>query len=179
MGELEKGLIVQIESYKHNGSIHRVWKKNIILEVNDAFIIGVNDKTEVIESDGKTWVTKEPGVFYFAQQWWFNVIGLIHSDDVHYYCNMSSPFVYKNKTIKYIDYDLDVKVYPDMTYHVLDCVEFHMNKKRMNYPRDLDYILNGQLGDLLALIKKKQEPFSSQWIMHWYDRYIMNYSQLE
>lgn len=179
MGELKKGSIIQIESYKHNGTVHRVWKENTILKVTNHLIIGANDETEVIEHDGRTWVTKEPGVFYFARKWWFNVIGLIRPDGVHYYCNLSSPYVYKDQTIKYIDYDLDVKVYPDMTYHVLDHIEFHMNKKRMNYPRDLNYILHEQLDVLIRLIKKEEEPFSSDRIIYWYDQYIADQSRLE
>lgn len=179
MSGLKKGLIIQIESYKHNGSIHRVWKKNTILNASDSFIIGVNDETEVVEHDGMTWITEEPGVFYFSNQWWFNIIGLLRPNGIHYYCNLSSPFVYNQQSIKYIDYDLDVKVYPDLTYHILDKAEFHMNKKRMNYPRDLDYILHEQLDHLLHMIRNRHEPFSSDTINYWYEQYLTVQSQLD
>src|SRR5690625_5261457 len=87
MSKLEKGCKVQIENYKHNGSIHRVWRKNTILNTTSTHIVGVNDQTEVIESDGQTWVTSEPGIFYFVKEKWFNIIGLLKYDGVHFYCN--------------------------------------------------------------------------------------------
>jgi len=179
MNNLEKGSFVRIESYKHNGTIHRIWKKNMILNASNTHMIGVNDHTKVIEKDGSSWVTKEPAVFYFARNWWFNIIGLLRQDGVHYYCNMSSPYIFQDQAIKYIDYDLDMKVYPDMSYHILDRVEFHLNKKRMNYPRDLDNILYDQLDHLVSLIQKRKEPFSFSDVEHWYEQYLMYQSQFK
>ena len=42
--------------------------------------------------------------------------------------------------LKYIDYDLDVKVFPDMTYTILDEDEFEEHKKEMDYPEVIDTI---------------------------------------
>ena len=49
---------------------------------------------------------------------------MLREDGVYYYINMSSPFVYDNKSLKYIDYDFDVKVFPDMSYMILDEDEY-------------------------------------------------------
>ena len=54
---------------------------------------------------------------------------------------MSSPFVYDNNSLKYIDYDLDVKVFPDMSYMILDEDEYAAHKEQMNYPEVIDQIL--------------------------------------
>lgn len=169
---LSEGSQVKIASYKHNGTIHRIWENNTILHVADKKIIGVNEATRVIESDGKQWVTKEPAVFYFSKKWWFNVIGLLKEDDVYYYCNLSSPYIYEQQTIKYIDYDLDIIVYPDLTYHLLDVLEFHQNKKRMKYPRDLQYILDEAIAQVTALIEKEAEPFSIVQTKKWYEQFL-------
>src|SRR5690625_2192994 len=172
MKNLNEGLQVKIESYKHNGTIHRIWQNNTILHVTAEQVIGVNEATLVVESDGREWVTEEPGVFYFSKKWWFNVIGLLQEDDVYYYCNLSSPFVYEHKSIKYIDYDLDVVVYPDMTYHLVDVAEFHKNKKRMNYPRDLQYILDEATEHIVTLIERQEEPFSVEKTKYWYEQFL-------
>ena len=37
-------------------------------------IIGGNDHTLVTESDGRTWITREPAIVYFHSEYWFNVI---------------------------------------------------------------------------------------------------------
>ena len=39
---------------------------------------------------------------------WFNIIGIIRSEGIHYYCNIASPCIVEDDVIKYIDYDLDL-----------------------------------------------------------------------
>ena len=116
----EIGQHVEIHSYKHNGNIHRIWHETTILDASDQVLIGANNKTLVMESDGRTWYTREPAVCYYYTEYWFNVLCMLRKDGVYFYCNISSPFVYDQKAIKYIDYDLDVKVFPDFTYKILD-----------------------------------------------------------
>lgn len=169
---LNTGSIVKIASYKHDGTIHRIWQENTILSAKDNQIIGVNDETMVIENDGRQWLTKDPGVFYFSKEWWFNIIGLLQGDDVYYYCNLSSPFVYRHKTIKYIDYDLDIKVYPDLTYRIVDHADYERHKKQMNYPRDLTYILQQSIDELVERIEQKREPFSPNSTRELYEQYL-------
>ncbi|MEJ9314824.1 DUF402 domain-containing protein, partial [Priestia megaterium] len=108
MGIPVEGETIQIHSYKHNGHIHRVWDRTTVLKATNNLVIGGNDRTVVTESDGRTWVTREPAICYFHAQQWFNVIGMIREDGIYYYCNISSPFIYDdNEALKYIDYDLD------------------------------------------------------------------------
>jgi len=172
MQSLKAGSIVKIVSYKHDGSIHRLWQENTILSVENEQIIGVNDATVVIEKDGNQWLTEEPGVFYFSKKWWFNVIGLLRRDEIYYYCNLSSPFVFQQNTIKYIDYDLDIKVYPDFTYRILDYADYERHKKQMNYPQDLNYILQQSIDQLIEMINQKQDPFSPQRTWDLYEQYL-------
>ena len=121
------GTDIKIQSYKHNGIMHRVWESTMVLKGTEQVIIGANDKTMVVESDGRTWITREPAICYFHSKHWFNIIGMLRDDGIHYYCNISSPFVFEENAIKYIDYDLDLKVYPDMTYDVLDEDEYQFS----------------------------------------------------
>lgn len=54
----EAGKRIEIQSYKHNGHLHRVWESTTILKGTRHVIIGANDRTTVTESDGRRWVTK-------------------------------------------------------------------------------------------------------------------------
>lgn len=101
--------IYQIHSYKHDGSIHRVWEKSVLLDETDEYIILGNNKCKVIESDGRTWYTKEPAIIYFFKNKWYNIIAMYKKRGLTYYCNISSPCVIEENTVKYIDYDLDLK----------------------------------------------------------------------
>lgn len=167
----KEGEKIQIHSYKHNGSIHRVWHETTVLKGTRNIVIGANDKTLVTESDGRTWVTREPSICYFHAEHWFNIICMLREDGVYYYVNISSPFVYDNRSLKYIDYDLDVKVFPDMGYMILDEDEYEQHKKEMNYPEVIDKILHNNLEKLLGWIKQRKGPFAADFIEAWTARF--------
>ena len=167
----KEGETVQIHSYKHNGKIHRVWQETLVLKGTRNIIIGGNERTLVTESDGRTWLTREPSICYFHAENWFNIICMLREDGVYYYVNMSSPFVYDEKSLKYIDYDLDVKVFPDMSYLILDEDEYADHKRQMNYPEVIDQILQDNLTKLLGWIKQRKGPFAPDFIDVWTSRY--------
>ncbi|MDF2605936.1 MAG: hypothetical protein K0S34_126 [Bacillales bacterium] len=162
----------QIQSYKHNGLIHRVWESAVILHGTQDEMIAANDKTVVTEADGRTWITREPAICYFHSSYWFNVIGMIRDDGVYYYCNISSPFVFDEGAIKYIDYDLDIKVFPNYSYILLDEDEYEKHRIEMNYPEVIDQILKQNINILLGWIKDKKGPFAPDFINKWYKSYL-------
>ncbi|TCT17945.1 hypothetical protein EDD68_12618 [Melghiribacillus thermohalophilus] len=168
----EPGQTIVIQSYKHNGQLHRVWEETTLLKGTRNLMIGANDRTKVTESDGRTWITREPAICFFHTQYWFNVIGMIRNDGVYYYCNISSPFVFDEEALKYIDYDLDIKVFPDMTYTLLDEDEYEEHKRRMNYPKVLDQILRNNVEILESWILQRKGPFSPEFVDQWYERYL-------
>ena len=172
MGVPVEGGKVQIQSYKHNGHIHRIWEETTVLKATNTFVIGANDRTIVTESDNRTWITREPAICYFHAQYWFNIIGMIREDGIYYYCNISSPYIYDGEAVKYIDYDLDIKVYPDMTFHVLDEDEYEKHSKEMDYPEPIDKILRHHLEILKGWIRQKKGPFEPEFVDRWYERYL-------
>ncbi|MBB5148296.1 MULTISPECIES: nucleoside tri-diphosphate phosphatase [Ureibacillus] len=168
----KEGETIQIHSYKHNGSIHRVWHETMVLKGTKNIIIGANDRTLVTEADGRTWLTREPSICYFHAEHWFNIICMLREDGVYYYCNMSSPFVFDNNAIKYIDYDLDIKVFPDKSYTLLDEDEYEQHKNEMGYPEVIDKILKRNVTKLLSWVKQKKGPFAQDFIEVWTNRYL-------
>ena len=166
-----KGKKYAIHSYKHDGNIHRSWDEAVFLDETDDYLIFGNDKTLVQESDGRTWKTKEPAILYFYKNRWFNVIGQNKSDGIYYYCNLASPFIIEDDTIKYIDYDLDLRVFADNSYKVLDKGEYKFHKTMMNYPKEIDRILNEELKGLIRLQKEKKDAFDKKNIMKYCEEY--------
>jgi len=163
-----EGKIIQIHSYKHNGTIHRIWQETVVLKGTPAYVIGGNDKTLVMEADGRTWVTREPAICFFHAKHWFNIIAMIRGDGVYYYCNVSSPFVWDDEALKYIDYDLDIKVFPDMTYVLLDEDEYERHRREMSYPDVIDRILRNNVQKLIGWIQERKGPFAPEFIDKWY-----------
>lgn len=160
-----------IHSYKHNGDIHRAWDEAILLEETSDYIVFGNSKTKVTESDGRTWKTKEPAVLFFYKKEWFNVIGQCKNDGIYYYCNIASPFVIEEATIKYIDYDLDLRVFPDGSFKVLDRGEYNYHKNKMKYSDDIDKILKAELTKLIDLAREKKGPFQKGIIEKYHSKY--------
>jgi protein associated with RNAse G/E len=171
MQPIEAGRKLQIISYKHNGELHRVWQHAIMIKEFDDFAVLVNDRANVIDSDGRKWKTREPAVCYFFKEHWFNVICMIRGNDIYYYCNLSSPYVIDEEGLKYIDYDLDVKLFPSGDSVILDRDEFDFNKIDYHYSQDLIEVIEKSLERILIMIVNKQEPFDKQYIMKWYEVY--------
>ncbi|HFE9575764.1 TPA: DUF402 domain-containing protein [Streptococcus agalactiae] len=168
----KEGDFITIQSYKHDGSLHRTWRDTMVLKTTENALIGVNDHTLVTENDGRRWVTREPAIVYFHKKYWFNIIAMIRETGVSYYCNLASPYILDPEALKYIDYDLDVKVFADGEKRLLDVDEYEQHKAQMNYPTDIDYILKENVKILVEWINENKGPFSSSYINIWYKRYL-------
>jgi protein associated with RNAse G/E len=165
------GDVIQIHSYKHSGAIHRVWDKALFLEETPDFVVLANEKTRVIESNGKSWYTKEPSVCFFFKHRWFNVIAMIKPDGVHYYCNIGSPYTIDAEALKYIDYDLDIKIFPDRDFKVLDKFEYQRNAAKMAYSDELRRIIKYEMAALKQAIKQQAFPFQDALIQPYWAQY--------
>ena len=167
----EVGREEYIQSFKHNGVLHRTWCKGFVVESNaDRFVV-VTNKTWVIEADKRRWLTREPAVCFFWTKRWYNVISMIRKTGVYYYCNIASPTLFDGEAIKNIDYDLDVKLYPDRSYQILDENEYRTHANEMNYPPAVRKIIEGQLDDLLNRMESEEDPFNEACIERYYRRY--------
>lgn len=172
MNEIKKGDILKIQCYKHNGQVYRNWDETLVLEVNDDFIVCANNKAKVTEIDGRHWMTKEPAILFYYKEKWFNIIAQFKKNGIYYYCNIASPYLIDDKTIKYIDYDLDLRVFPDGTFRVLDRGEYDYHKIKMKYGKKIDKIVNGELNKLISIYLEKLGPFNSDYLKKYYNMYI-------
>ncbi|HET7628746.1 MAG TPA: DUF402 domain-containing protein [Bacillales bacterium] len=167
-----KGDRIEIQSYKHDGTLHRTWEETVVLKGTPSTVIGGNDRILVTEADGRMWRTREPAIVYFSAHKWFNIICMIRETGTHYYCNLGSPFTWDEEALKYIDYDLDVKVFPDFTFKLLDEDEYSLHRKKMNYPLKLDRILRSHVNELISWIHGRKGPFQAEFVEKWYERFL-------
>lgn len=170
--ELREKDYVYIQSYKHDGSLHRTWAKGYVIEANDKRIVAVTNKTLVSESDGRKWVTREPAIYFLYPDKWYNVICMIRKTGIHYYCNLASPSLYDGEAIKNIDYDLDVKVSPNGKTMLLDEDEYEDHAKEMGYTPKLKQAIQNGLDRLMVDIRLQNSPFEHREISALYDKYL-------
>ncbi len=162
---------IVVQSYKHDERLHRIWAKATIIDRTKDQIILANERTKVIEANGRFWYTKEPSVTWFFKHQWFNVIGIIRPSGIYYYCNIASPYVIDDEALKYIDYDLDIKVNKDLSYKLLDRKEYRRNLEQMQYSETLQAVLEKSQSTLIEWIESRKGPFTGGLVDQLYDRY--------
>lgn len=172
MNNIKEGDKIQIQSYKHNGEVYRNWDDTIILEINDSYIVCANNKIKVTEIDGRKWSTKEPAIIFFYKDKWYNIISQFKKDGIYYYCNIATPYLYEDKTIKYIDYDLDLRIFPDGTYKILDENEYEYHKEKMEYSKEIDKIVKNEINSLIEVFKRGNNPFNMEYLNKYYELYL-------
>lgn len=165
---------LDIISYKHDGELHRVWQNVVKIHDDGELVVLINNEVNVIDGDGRKWKTREPAVCYFFKKYWFNVICMIRNDNIYYYCNLSSPYVLDYEGLKYIDYDLDVKLFPDGEILELDRDEYDFNISNLHYSKKIIDIVEKNLNILIEKIDKREDPFNKDCVMKWYNMFLEN-----
>ncbi|MCD8203808.1 MAG: DUF402 domain-containing protein [Coprobacillus sp.] len=160
---------IKIISYKHDGSVHRKWDKGFVLEDNEEYIITAAKRNKVYEPNGKEWYSNESSISIFSKTEWFNVICMFKSTGLAYYCNISSPCIVEDGSIKYIDYDIDIKRFLDGKIRILDLTEYRKNKKKFEYSEDLDKVLHYTMDKMKKLMEDEVFPFDDELIRRYYE----------
>ncbi|WP_348735623.1 DUF402 domain-containing protein [Spiroplasma endosymbiont of Ammophila pubescens] len=178
MDSLQVGDSVLVHAYKHNGSVYRSWESAVVLLLEEEYIVLVNEDVTVTELNGRKWKTNEPAIWIFNRKNWSNIICMLKDTGINYYCNIASPFIMEQKTIKYIDYDLDIKVFADGSYKILDLKEFNRNRIAWKYSRDIVNTIWTEIDNLKHLIKNKLFIFKHSRVETLWKQYLVLKSKL-
>ena len=171
MEDIKVGDRLTIQCYKHNGKIDRISDEATVLEITDDMLIVANYKAKLTESDGRSHRTNETAIIFFYKHKWFNVIAQLKRQGLFFYCNIATPYIIDGKVIKYIDYDLDLRVFPDGGFRVLDRNEYNYHKKIMHYSDELDLVIRTQLTELIELKRAQKGPFEPGIVAKYYEMY--------
>jgi hypothetical protein len=76
-----------------------------------------------------------------------------------YYCNIANPSVFSNKSLSFLDLDLDLVKQPNEDWRVVDVEEFETNSIKYNYPLELKESAIQRLKMLKNMAKRKVFPF--------------------
>ena len=169
MKKLKIGDTLVIHCYKHNGVIYESSRVAYVLDIKDDYIVLGDENVLITKKDGRTWHTKGSAIMFFYKKRWFNIIAQLKEDGIFYYCNIASPFVIDAYALKYIDYDLDLRVFSDGAFKVLDRNEYNYHKKLMKYPKEINYIIKEELSNLIEMKKASEFPFNKESIEYYYE----------
>jgi uncharacterized protein len=107
--------------------------------------------------------THRPSDLVFWRERWYNVFINFHDDGSvrNFYCNVAMPPLIEADTIKFVDLDLDVQVWPDGSYLVLDRDEFELHRVEYGYPEWVQERARRAVDEILALFEAREGPFSA------------------
>ncbi len=154
------GEIVNVQAFKHDGTLYRQWNGLKVIEASPFMTVLFAFKTKVAEDNGQRWIIREPMLWFFSHDDFFNTNVLLRESGSYFYTNLSSPLFFEDKTIKYIDYDLDVKMYPNKKTRVVDQDEYKKHKTQMNYPQKLIDKIDSTIEKILQDIKNRDGIFN-------------------
>lgn len=164
---------IKVQAYKHDGLLHRQWSPAYLVEETPSYWALASKASCVTESDGRRWITKEKAIFLLFKHKWMNVIAMFKDGrGICYYVNIASPTLLDKGYLKYIDYDLDVKLYPDGIEKTLDEKEYARHVQTYGYPKELSKAIEKSINEVRDLIKNKEFPFQDNEIMRLYDKFI-------
>ncbi len=176
---------MRVQAYKHDGSLHRQWSPAYLVEENASYWALASKSSAVTESDGRRWITKEKAIFLLFKDKWMNVIAMFkeeteaHGDKgkvfpagICYYVNIASPTIFDKGFLKYIDYDLDVKLYPDGLEKTLDENEYNRHASSFGYPEDLTKAIQKSLEEVKRMIDAREFPFNDDSIERLYELFL-------
>ena len=153
---------ITINSRKYDQNIRRSWKGGLIREKDRLFVVIGKFDSDIEHSD--LGLIRQ-GTVSFEHFWldrWYNIFRFHEPDGSlrNYYCNLAMPATLTNDILDYVDLDIDVVVWPDGKYEVLDRDDFERNALKYGYPKEIREKTEESLLELIELIESREFPFS-------------------
>lgn len=153
---------IMIHAYKYNGWLYRSLENVFLIhETNDYLLVYLpTNRTCSIKSEENTdrffyYQNEFDKYWLFLKNTWFNVIINVFKDDFSFYVNIASPFIWEERAIKYIDFDLDFKIRSDNSFNLVDEMEYLENSTKWRYPEHLKQLINETKQEIIYLIENK------------------------
>ncbi|HTK38130.1 MAG TPA: DUF402 domain-containing protein [Pyrinomonadaceae bacterium] len=153
---------ITVNSRKFDGSIRRSWTCRLVRQDRPLLVFEGVFEFDVRHGDLGFIRRGTVSYEYYWLDRWYNVFRFHEpeGDLRNYYCNINMPPVFENDVLDYVDLDLDILVWPDFSYQILDGEDFEQNAKRFGYPDEIRVNVKGAISDVIRLIETRQFPFS-------------------
>ncbi|HXG83214.1 MAG TPA: DUF402 domain-containing protein [Pyrinomonadaceae bacterium] len=159
---IQKKKFFTINSRKFDGALHRSWKAELTERTENLLTFVGKFEKEISHPNLK--VIRRGTVsyeFYWTNRW-YNIFRFHEPEGGlrNFYCNVNQPPVCTGNVLDYVDLDIDVLVWKDLSFEILDLDEYKANADKFNYPSELKNKVGKSLREILNLIKNKTFPFN-------------------
>ncbi len=162
---LQNKKAVTINSRKFDGTIHRSWKADLIEETQELITFVGTFEKEIKHPHLGVIRRGTISYEYYWKSRWFNIFRFHEPDgDLrNFYCNVNQPPVFDGIELNYVDLDIDVLVWRDFTFLILDTEEFEINTATFKYPPEILTKVDESLKTILKMIVDKSFPFNNEF----------------
>ena len=157
----DRNSLVTINSRKFDGRIHRSWQAELLEETEEFYLFVGEFDSEVKHS--KLGVIRRGTISheYYWKNEWYNVFRFHEPEGGlrNFYCNINRPPQLAANVLDYIDLEIDILVWQDFSFEILDLDEYEENAQKFNFSDEIKYKIEESLNKLLEMIKEKTFPF--------------------
>ena len=151
---------ILLRATKFDGSAHWIQPFRVLSDDGNLLVTQYRAKTPIYTSRGEFRSPYNSQVYFWRDRW-FNVFRLAKPgcDLALWYCNVTTPPVFKDGQLNYVDLDLDVAVRPDGCIELLDEDEFQLHKERYRYPAEVVAQARQAAVEVSQLARSGEFPF--------------------
>lgn len=152
--------MITVNSRKYDGTIRRSWSCELIEQEGSLLtFVGEFDTTVDHPDLGRI----EKGTTSYEYYWldrWYSIFRFHEPSGGlrNFYCNINMPPRFSGEVLDYVDLDIDVLIWPDLRYDVLDRDDYETNAKRFGYSKHVNEKVEEALNELLKMIETRNLP---------------------
>lgn len=150
--------IVTVNSLRFDRTVKRSWNCDLVEHVGDRIVLLGEFQVDVEHRDLGLIHTGTRSREYFWLDRWYNVFLFFEPDGNfrNIYCNINVPPTYDSRVLEYVDLDIDIVVWPDRSYEILDQGEFEQNAIQYSYSDEIKARVNSAVEDLSAMAEDER-----------------------
>ena len=158
--------MITVNSRTYDGTIKRSWTCELI-EKNDSLLVFVGEfDRDVDHPDLGRIIKGTVSDEYYWLDRWYNIFRFHQPSGRlrNFYCNINMPPRFDGHVLDYVDLDIDIVVWPDLRYEVLDRADYARNAAAFGYPAEVQTKVEESLNELLELIESGRLPHVTGYV---------------
>lgn len=160
---MRPGQRIKVNSRKYDHSIRKSWTCELLEESDSLLVLSGIFDVDVSHPDlgeiRRGTISRE----YYWFDRWYNIFRFDEPDGFalrNYYCNYAMPPVFAGGVLDYVDLDIDMIVWPDLRYEVLDRDDFEENAAKYGYTNEIRTRAEQTIEKLKLMIENREFPFN-------------------
>ncbi|CAN5386464.1 DUF402 domain-containing protein [soil metagenome] len=145
---------ITVNSRKYDKTIRRSWKCELVECRGQSLVFRGVFASDIEHPDLGLIKCGTISLEYYWLDRWYSIFRFDEPDGAfrNYYCNINMPPIFADGVLDYVDLDVDIVVWPDQSYQVLDLDEFEQNADLFGYPDEIRTKVTKTLIELKDLI---------------------------